>query len=338
MGPMDWRKYAARPHFSYGDLAAILEQPDIVAASTADYREGQKIATDRAETRSTVEVVGATSMWAETTSVPVVQGRFFTDADDPEARGVAVLGPDVVDVLFPDQDPVGQEIRIRGRTMQVIGVLQRRGSFMGMVSLDNLVVVPFQTFSRVFGNVEVEDIAVQARDSSVFQKAQDEVISLMRRRRGVPPNEENNFEITTNESNTKQFNQFSLIISAAGFGICVLSLVVGGIGILNIMLVSVAERTREIGIRKALGAKRRRVLAQFATEAVVLALVGGVLGLLLGAGASALVRWMLALPTEVPAWAVALALGMSSGVGLLFGIYPAARAARLDPVEAMRSE
>jgi putative ABC transport system permease protein len=154
----------------------------------------------------------------------------------------------------------------------------------------------------------------------------------------VKPQEEDNFEIVTNESMTQSFNQLSQVITIAGFGVCLLSLVVGGIGILNIMLVSVTERTKEIGIRKALGARKRRILGQFATEAVILALVGGVIGVAVGFGLAFLGRWMLGFPTEVPPWAVALSLGMSSGVGLIFGIYPAARAARLDPVEAMRSE
>ena len=162
--------------------------------------------------------------------------------------------------------------------------------------------------------------------------------ALLRMRRNVKPDAPNNFEVDTNESMTRTFNNLSNVITAASFGICLLSLVVGGIGILNIMLVSVTERTREIGIRKALGAKRRRILGQFALEAVTLSLFGGVLGLVLGLSLTALGRWAFGFPMTVPPWAIALALAMSSGVGLVFGIYPAARAAQLDPVEAMRSE
>jgi putative ABC transport system permease protein len=148
----------------------------------------------------------------------------------------------------------------------------------------------------------------------------------------------NDFEVHTNESLTASFNQLSTVITIAGIGVCLLSLVVGGIGILNIMLVSVMERTREIGVRKALGAKRRRILGQFATEAVLLSLMGGALGVGLGFGVVFLVDWVLRFPMYVPAWVVVLALGISCGVGLLFGIYPAARAAKLDPVEAMRAD
>ena len=173
---------------------------------------------------------------------------------------------------------------------------------------------------------------------SLVSRAQDEVINLLRRRRGLAPAADNNFEVFTNDSMTKTFNSLSQVITAASFGVCLLSLLVGGIGILNIMLVSVTERTREIGIRKALGAKRRRILAQFATEAVFLSMLGGFMGIGIGFGIAFLGRWMIHFPTVVPAWAVILSVVMSSVVGLVFGIYPAARAARLDPVEAMRSE
>ncbi len=337
-GQVDWRKYAQRPNFTYEDVRALMEIPEVTAAGAADYRWGQKVATDREETRPVVSVIGTTSMWNETTSIEVVSGRFFNEADDLDARPVVVLGPDVVDALFPLQDPVGQQVRIRGRNMNVIGVFQRRGSMMGMTSLDNLAVMPMRTMGRVFGQVRAQDIAVKVKEGENFQRAQDSATALMRRRRAVPPNEENNFEVSTNESNTKQLNEFSMLISAAGFGVCLLSLIVGGIGILNIMLVSVTERTREIGVRKALGARKRRILGQFATEAIMLSVFGGLIGIGLGYGIAGLAKWVAGIPAVVPLWAVALSVGMSSVVGLLFGIYPAARAAQLDPVEAMRAE
>jgi len=201
-----------------------------------------------------------------------------------------------------------------------------------------MLVLPLPNALDIFGRNRSLRLNVQAVDPTRLQTAQDEVTALLRMRRNVRPGEASNFELDTNESITRTFNNLSNVITAASFGICLLSLVVGGIGILNIMLVSVTERTREIGIRKALGAKRRRILGQFALEAVTLSLFGGVLGLTLGVSLSALGRWAFGFPMSVPAWAVVLALVMSSGVGLVFGIYPAARAAGLDPVEAMRSE
>jgi putative ABC transport system permease protein len=172
----------------------------------------------------------------------------------------------------------------------------------------------------------------------VLDKAMEEVTRVMRQRRDVGPTEDNNFEVSTNESMAKSLNDLSNVVTAATFGVCILSLIVGGIGILNIMLVSVTERTREIGIRKALGARKSRILMQFATEAVVLSLVGGLIGIAIGFGLAFLGRWTFGLYTAVPIWAVALSVVMSSGVGLVFGIYPAARAAKLDPIDAMRAE
>jgi putative ABC transport system permease protein len=338
-GRFNWQKYAKRPDLTIEDARAIAEScPSVSAVGPADDDGGQKVSTASEETRPNVRVFGATPEYPETSGITVASGRFFTDTEAADARNVAVVGVDVSEALFPGADPLNHEIRIKGRPFTIIGVLQRRGSFLGMVSMDNLVIIPLRTFQPLYGKNRSLDLNIQARSPELVEKAQDEVSNLLRRRRDVKPQEEDNFGIVTNESMTQSFNQLSQVISIAGFGVCLLSLVVGGIGILNIMLVSVTERTKEIGIRKALGARKRRILGQFATEAVILALVGGVIGVAVGFGLAFLGRWMLGFPTQVPPWAVALSLGMSSGVGLIFGIYPAARAARLDPVEAMRSE
>jgi putative ABC transport system permease protein len=338
-GRFNWQKYAKRPDLTMEDALAIQEScPSVGAVGPSDDEGGQKVATSNAETRPSVRVYGATPEYVDTSGITVASGRFFTETEAMDGRSVAVVGLDVSDALFPWADPLNHEIRIKGRPFTIIGVLQRRGSFLGMVSMDNMLIMPLRAFQPLYGKNRSLDLSIQARDPTVLQKAQDEVSNLLRRRRGVGPRDEDNFEIVTNESMTQSFNQLSKVITIAGFGVCLLSLVVGGIGILNIMLVSVTERTREIGIRKALGARKRRILGQFATEAVMLALVGGALGVALGFGLAFLGRWMLGFPTVVPVWAVVLSLAMSSGVGLVFGIYPAARAARLDPVEAMRSE
>jgi putative ABC transport system permease protein len=335
----NWQKYSKRKPLTMEDSRAILEFcPSVSAVGVSDDQGGQKIATASAETRPSVLVMGSSASYIDTSGMNIASGRFFGDTEDVDGRHVAVVGLDVADALFPGRSPLGNEIRIKGRPFTVIGVLQRRGSFLGMVSMDNNVIIPLRTFQQLFGKSRSLDLNVQASDATLVQKAQDEVTTLMRRRREVPALAPNDFEVQTNESMTATFNDLSKVITIAGFGVCLLSLVVGGIGILNIMLVSVTERTKEIGIRKALGARKRRILGQFATEAVLLALVGGAIGVALGFGLSFLGRWMLGFTTMVPMWAVALSLAMSSGVGLIFGIYPAARAAKLDPVEAMRSE
>jgi len=285
-----------------------------------------------------VDVTGATPEYLETSGISIASGRFFGPVDEVDGRQVVVVGMDVVDALYPGMNPIGQQLRIKGRPFTVVGVTQRRGSFLGMVSMDNEVFVPLRVYKLLYGAGGSVQLSVQATSPELLSKAQEEVTNLMRRRREVAPLEPNDFEIHTNESMTQTFNSLSQVITIASFGVCLLSLVVGGIGILNIMLVSVTERTKEIGIRKALGARKARILGQFATEAVMMALLGGAIGVGLGFGLAFLVRWVLGFNTVVPAWAVFLSLGMSSGVGLIFGIYPAARAARLDPVEAMRSE
>jgi putative ABC transport system permease protein len=338
-GRFDWAKYARRPDLTFADLDAIITTcPSVRTASAEDDVGAQKISTSAKETRPNVRVVGTTSAYVDTAGISIATGRFFGEPDELDARHVAVIGFDVADVLFPGANPVGQEIRMRGRSFTVVGVVQRRGSFLGLVSMDNLVILPLQTFLDIYGRKRSLDLNIQAREARLVNRAQDEVINLLRRRRNLGPKMDNDFEVFTNDTMTKTFNSMSQVITAASFGVCLLSLIVGGIGILNIMLVSVTERTREIGIRKALGAKRRRILGQFATEAVVLSLFGGVIGVAIGFGIAFLGRWMLDFPTVVPAWSVILSLVMSSGVGLLFGIYPAARAAKLDPVEAMRAE
>ncbi|SES76749.1 ABC transporter permease [Stigmatella erecta] len=338
-GRFNWQKYARRPSLTPEDAHAIeLSCPSVSSVAASDDEGGQKIVTATQETRPSVRVYGTTPEYLDTSGITVASGRYFGESEAVDGRHVAVVGLDVADALFPGQNPLGHEVRVKGRPFTIIGVLQRRGSFLGMMSMDNLVIVPLRSFQQLYGKARSLDLNIQAQGADLVNKAKDEVETLLRRRRDVGPLAENDFELHTNESMTQTFNQLSQVITIAGFGVCLLSLVVGGIGILNIMLVSVTERTKEIGIRKALGARKRRILGQFATEAVLLSLVGGAIGVGLGFGLAFLGRWMLGFPTLVPPWAVALSLGMSSGVGLIFGIYPAARAARLDPVEAMRSD
>jgi putative ABC transport system permease protein len=336
---MDWKRFQRRPNLGLEDLRAVREGcPSVSAASALTGLGPNKISSAIAETQPNVFVQGVTAEWIDTSGRAVSSGRFFSAHEVQEARAVVVVGLDVADKLFPGQDPLGREVRIRGRIFQIVGVLEKRGKIFGLFNADNMLLLPLPNALDIFGRNRSLRLNVAAADPSKLQRAQDEATALLRMRRNVKPDGPNNFEVDTNETMTRTFNNLSNVITAASFGICLLSLVVGGIGILNIMLVSVTERTREIGIRKALGAKRRRILGQFALEAVTLSLFGGVLGLALGLSLTALGRWAFGFPMTVPAWAIALALVMSSGVGLVFGIYPAARAAALDPVEAMRSE
>jgi putative ABC transport system permease protein len=338
-GGVDWNRISKRPVLTVDDKRALNEHcPSVLRTAAVSMLPAQKLRTGEVETQANVFIIGSTVEYPETSGVVVAKGRYFNESEELDGRQVVVLGPDVADRLFPNIEAIGQVVRLKNRPFTVAGVLERRGKMLGLFNLDNMAMIPLTSFFSLYGKKRTVSISVEAKDADSVDKAMEEVTRVMRQRRNVSPTAENNFELSTNESMAKALNELSNLVTAATFGICLLSLLVGGIGILNIMLVSVTERTREIGVRKALGARRFRILMQFATEAVVLSLVGGLIGIAIGFGLAFLGRWTLGLYTEVPLWAVLLSLGMSSGVGLVFGIYPAARASRLDPVEAMRAE
>jgi len=337
-GNFDHDRFARRPNISFEDFLAIQKHvPDVAKVTAEAWEGGKKLSTAARETQPNVQLAGGTVNFFDTNAMEVSKGRTFSEAEIQAGAQVMVIGPDLADTLFADLEPLGQEIRLKGRSFEVIGVMSRKGGFAGP-GYDNTAIIPVSVFFELFGKNRSLNVSMQSWTTAELQRAQDSVELLMRHRHHLRSDDESDFTIYSNESATAAFNQISAVVTAASFGVCLLSLVVGGIGILNIMLVSVNERTHEIGVRKALGARRGRILSQFATEAVMLSLFGGVAGVGLGFLVAFLCRWALGFPTAVPPWAVALALTMSSGVGLVFGIYPASRAANLDPVEAMRSE
>jgi putative ABC transport system permease protein len=337
-GHFDSDKIARRPNVSIDDFLAIQKHVPEVAKVTAEaWDGGKKLSTASRETQANVQLAGGTLNFFDTNAMEIARGRTFSEAEVQSDANVMVIGPDLADSLFVGVDPLGQEVRLKGRNLQVIGVMTKKGGFAGP-GYDNTGIIPIGLFFELFGKNRSLNVSMQAWSTSGLQRAQDGVELLMRHRHGLRPDQESDFTIFSNESATQTFNQISSVVTAASFGVCLLSLVVGGIGILNIMLVSVTERTHEIGVRKALGARRGRILGQFATEAVMLSLLGGLAGVGLGFFIAFLGRWALGFPTAVPPWAVVVALAMSSGVGLVFGIYPASRAANLDAVEAMRAD
>jgi putative ABC transport system permease protein len=333
----DWKLYAARKNLTVADAAALRDLPSVVQVGSEAWEGGQKVTSRAGSTGANQVVVGATPEFVENNGLNLAHGRFLTVDDVAGERPVAVVGYDLIDALFAGLEPLGQEIVLRGSVYRVVGIFTRQGAGLFGGSQDNLVAVPISAFFRHYGKERSVNITVKVREPRLMAAAQDEVVAALRRRRNVAPTAENDFDMFNNETAAESFNQLSGTVSAATAGVCLLSLLVGGIGVLNIMLVSVSERTVEIGIRKALGARRRRILMQFTVEAVVLTLLGGVLGVVLGGAISVGAREIFGIPTSVPAWAVILGLSMSTLTGLLFGIYPAARAARLDPATAMRA-
>jgi putative ABC transport system permease protein len=271
-------------------------------------------------------------------NLDIVEGRGFTPADDNLGTHNVIVGYDIVDNLLGGGDPLGKEIRVDGIPYTIVGVGDRQGKTLGQ-SQDNWVAVPITTYLQTYGHNDPLGIYVRAgRDAQSMERAEDEVRALMRIQRHNAPGKPDDFEIQTNDTFMDIWKQISAIFFDVIIGISSISLVVGGIVIMNIMLVSVTERTREIGLRKALGARQRDVLLQFLIESATMALVGGAIGVLLGVAVAQLVTLLLGFPASVQLWSVLMGLFMATAVGVFFGVYPASKAARLDPVVALRAE
>jgi len=243
----------------------------------------------------------------------------------------------VAEHLFPGEDPIGKDVHVGKRRFRVVGVMEPMGQLFGQ-DLDNYVIVPYKTVGKLFGERLTTRLAVKAVGSEEIDGAMEQVTRVLRSRRGLRSGEDNNFEIITQDQLVEMYENLTNVTWVVMIGISAIALVVGGVGIMNIMMVSVTERTREIGIRKAVGARSRDVLTQFLVEAAVLSALGGLLGLTAAAGLAALVSSVTPMPASIEPWSVFLALGVSTAVGVFFGFYPASKAAKLDPIVALRYE
>jgi len=267
----------------------------------------------------------------------MASGAFFTEQDDAAARNVAVLGQTVVQSLFPGgQVPVGQVIRVRNVPFTVVGVLASKGTGFGG-DQDDTILIPFQTGQvRLFGISSINNVVIQAQSSEDVPTIITQVSALLRARRGLQASQANDFTVRNNNEVVETVSSVSETMTYLLGGVAAISLIVGGIGIMNIMLVSVTERTREIGIRMAIGARGSDILAQFLVESVVLSLIGGIIGILIGAAATFAIPAFLGWATVLPVGAIVLAFAFAAAVGIVFGVYPARKASRLDPIDALR--
>jgi ABC-type antimicrobial peptide transport system permease subunit len=278
---------------------------------------------------------GVTASYAEVVNGKMKEGRFFTDQEDLHRAEEVVLGFDAEKSLFPDEQAEGKQLLVDGNLYTVIGVFEKKKNSVGQ-SGDNEVLIPYRTYHKHYPQDD-ENFIIAMAQPGMKTIAEDEVRGLLRLRRHVPPNKNDNFGISSAEALGNQFRDIMKGIFQLVVGIVSIGLLVGGVGVMNIMLMSVTERTREIGVRKAIGARKRDISFQFITEAMTLTGIGGIMGVILSLIFSFLLQ-LVHFPSSVPIWAVILAVGVASSVGLFFGIYPAVKAARLDPVTALRYE
>jgi putative ABC transport system permease protein len=284
-------------------------------------------------------VTGVSWSYDQLRDVFLREGRFFSESEEAHRVKVTIIGSAIAETLFGGLDPLEHELEVEGKIYRVIGVMEKApGLFGGDAFEDRQLIVPFETIKR--DHPEIEDISIMVRAKpNQFGKMTDQITELLRRRRGVPPHKPNDFGISTPGSIFEAISQVASIATMIVFPLSAAGLLVGGIGVMNIMLVSVTERTKEIGVRRAIGARKSDIVWQFLTEAVTLTAVGGLIGIFVGWVISLALRQLApSLPSVIPLWAVLLGFGVSCSVGLIFGMWPAIKAARLDPIEALRYE
>ena len=342
MGNVDqsvFEEYRRRPRLYISDLLPVVEAlPE--GTRWAQESEGNVQASSSYSRPRSTTAIGIDGEWFAIKQLEVQDGRSFTTQEMAQGENVVILGPDMVERAFPGLDPIGRELRIGGTPYRVIGVTESRGSVFG-ISFDNFVIAPWRSPIRKLLNPEsqmIDAVVVQADNQAALLEAQERVRAVMRTRHKLRPAMKDNFVMETSTSALEFWNKIEGYLIIAGVALPAIGLVVGAIVIMNIMLVAVAERTHEIGIRKALGAKRRDILAQFLVESATLSTVGAMIGIALGIGLAQAIAATTPLPASVAPWSIVVGVLVGAGVGIISGVYPASRASLLDPVIALRSE
>ena len=332
-------KYRNRKNITIDQYKKLKNQAKIpLLISPGDGSWTRNVKYREKEVKNGVSIVGGDNGTIRFYNTYISDGRNFVLDDIHYSKNVCVIGMDVVDQLFPFEDPIGKKIKIDGLNYFVIGITERQGEAFGE-SKDNFIAIPISTFAEKFSDKWSSiRIHVEAPSEELYNKTMDEVIGLLRSIRKVPPLEENDFEIVSNSEMIEQFSGFTNGIKLFSLCVSVIALVVAGIGIMNIMLVSVTERIKEIGIRKAIGATKKDILTQFLMEAIFLSEFGGIVGIIMGVAGGNMVAIIFNIPAVIPLDWAAIGLVVCSAIGIGFGIYPAWRAAQLDPIESLRFE
>ena len=333
-GDTEWWEVRNRPRMRLEYVDVIKEKSSYAEAVAPVMQRGAVLSNGDLSTAGT-QIFGTNTDYMSTITANIARGRFFTEGEDRSGSRVTIIGNDIAENLFVNQDPIGEYLKIDGIKFRVIGIMEKQGKFLGLFSVDNQAIIPVGTSVRLFSRRGFIRISVKVPPENIVD-AKDELYGIMRQTRGLKPSQKDDFAINQTEAFERQYNQIKFAIGGTGIFITILSLVVGGIGIMNIMFVSVQERTKEIGVRKAIGATKNMILTQFLMEAISICLIGGLIGLLMASGLSFVINKFF--PSTMPLWLAFTSILLSVLVGVLSGVVPSYRAARLDPIDALRYE